>query len=173
MKSVWALTTLLVFAGCSHPVREASSLTGSGEWGSVVNGLKCRVTTDRQYYRLSEPVCVLVEVTNSGIRPISFGWAEVYLSVIQGDKQNPPYFFNTTLHEFPHKTKSGQNATLQPGDVWERTMVIHPWGPTYSSSPSVASPGGMTLEARFVYRQDSSSVGQSVQSAVVTFEVRK
>jgi len=173
MKSVLTFVSLLALVGCSHHVREAGPLTGSGEWGSVANGLKCRVTTDRQDYRISEPVRVLVEVASSGTHPISFGWAEVHLSAIQGDKQKPPYFFSTTLHEFPYKTESGENAALQPGDVWKKTVVIRPWGPTYSSLPSVASPGRMTLEASFVYRPDSSSAGQSVQSSTVTFQARK
>ena len=157
----------------SPTAAEPTVLTGSGEWGSVINGLKCRVTTDKREYRISEPVRVLVEVANAGPHPVTFGRAEIHLSAIQGDRDKFPYFFSTTLHEFPHKTESGNTLTLHPGKVWQKTVVVRPWGPTYGSSPSVASPGVMSIEARFVYRPDSTSAGQSVQSSVTTFEAKE
>ena len=173
MKSVFTLIALVLLVGCVTSRPDASAITGTGDWGPVTNGLKCRVTTCRQEYKLSEPVRVLMEVVNSGTSPVSFGWAEVHLSAIQGDKDKPPYFFSTTMHEFPHKTEAGDLAALQPGTRWEKTIVIRPWGPTRSSSPSVASPGSMTLEGSFVYRPDSSSAGKSVASSAVTFEAKK
>ena len=173
MKSVFTIIIIVLLMGCPISKHELRMITGTGDWGSVTNGLKCRVTTDRQEYRISEPVRVLVEVFNAGSQPVSFGWAEVYLSAIQGDRENPPYFFSTTLHEFSYEAESGGTVTLNPGDVWQQTVVVRPWGPTYSSSPSVASPGTMTIEASFVYRPNSTEAGQSVQSSVTIFEAKK
>ena len=128
------------------------------------------MTTDRQEYRLSEPVRVLVEVVNSGTRPVSFGRAEVHLSARQGS------FGCGITSEFPQKEESGYPVTLQPGSRWEKTIIIHPWGPMLSCLPAVAAPGSMTLEASFVYRPDFSSKGKSVKSvksSVITFEVKE
>ena len=175
MRYPLAIITVALFVGCSPPKHESMEITGTGDWGSVTNGLKCRVTTDKQEYRISEPVSVLVEVTNVGPRPVTFGRAEVQLTAVQGDRKKPPYsyFFSTTLHEFPHKTESGNTLTLHPGKVWQKTVVVRPWGPTLSSSPSVAGPGTMTIEAIFVYGPNSASAGQSAQSSAKAFEVKK
>ena len=173
MKSVLTIITIMLLTGCPVSNHELRVITGTGDWGSVTNGLKCRVTTDKQEYRISEPVRVLIEVFNSGSQPVSFGWAEVHTSVIQGDREKPPYFFSTTMHEFSYEAEPGGSFTLNPGEVWQQTVVIQPWGPTLSSSPSVASSGSMTIEASFVYRPNSTEAGQSVQSSVTTFEAKK
>jgi hypothetical protein len=167
MKSVLTFIALVLLVGCSASSPDTNAIEGTGNWGLVTNGLKCRVTTDRQEYRISEPVRVLVEVVNSGTRAVSFGRAEVWLSAGQGG------FGSGTSHEYPQKEESGYPVTLQPDSRWEKTLIIHPWGPTYSSSPAVAAPGSMTLEAIFVYRPDSSSKAKFVKSSVVTFEAKK
>lgn len=171
MKSALAIVAVALLVGCEARKHKSNEITGTGDWGSVTNGLRCRVTTDKQEYRISEPVRVLVEVTNAGSRSVSFGWAEVWLSAFQGDRG--AHFFSTTMREFPQKTESGGTLTLNPGQVWQETVVVRPWGPTRSSSPSVAGPGMMTIHASFVYRPDSTSAGQSVQSSEKTFEAKE
>ncbi len=171
MKSVLAIITVALLVGCEARKHESKEITGTGDWGSVTNGLRCRVTTDKQEYRISEPVRVLVEVTNAGSRSVSFGWAEVHLSAFQGDRG--AHFFSTTMHEFPQKTESGATLTLNPGEVWQETVVVHPWGPTFGSSPSVAAAGMMKIFAIFVHRPDSASAKQTVQSSEKTFEAKE
>ena len=170
MRTLLAVIAVAAVAGCATPQVSTVAITGSGDWGAESNGLRCRISLDRTEYRISEPVYVLVEVTNSGVRPVSFGWAEVRTHAIQGNRNKPPFFFSTSMHEFPEKGPSGGPFTLAPGQVWRKTVVIRPWGPTRSSIPSVAGPGTMTMDADFLYRPDSSSRGQSVSSSMRSFE---
>ena len=168
--SSMAVVCLVDFASAQT---NAPQIRGTGDWGTVTNGLACRITTDRTEYRISETVSVLVEVKNAGQQPVTFGWAEVHLSAIQADRNKPPYFFSTTEHEFPEKNANGSAFTLAPGNVWSRTVVVKPWGPTHSSIPAVAGPGKMTIEGLFVYRPDASARGQSVSSAAKEFTAKK
>ncbi len=173
MRYLFSGIAIVCLAACATAQTNAPQIKGTGNWGAQTNGLVCRITTDRDEYTISEPVTVLIEVRNSGNQPISFGWAEVHLSAIQGNRDKPPYFFSTTLHEFPEKKPDGSTRTLAPGDLWTRTVVIKPWGPTLSSIPSVASAGKMTIEGSLVYRPDAGARGQSVSSAVKQFTAKK
>jgi hypothetical protein len=173
MRHLLIKIALVCLAGCATAQTNAPEIKGTGDWGAVTNGLACRITTDRDEYTIPEPVTVLVEVRNAGRQPVTFGWAEVHLSAIQGDRANPPYFFSTTMHEFPETQDDGRPRTLGPGEVWTRTVVVKPWGPTMSSIPSVAGPGKMTIDGMFVYRPDASARGQSVSSGVKEFMARR
>lgn len=146
---------------------------GSGDWGAVSNGLKCRVTTDRREYRISEPVHVLVEVANVGGSPVSFGCAEVQLAARQGDRKTPLGFFSGAMREFTEATQNGKPFVLSPDRVWKRAMILYPWGPTFSSNPVVASPGKMSIYGIVAFRPDTSGAGRSVQSSTKTFEAKK
>jgi hypothetical protein len=173
MKYVFIGITFVCLVGCTTLKTNVQQIKGTGDWGAVTNGLSCRITTDRDEYTISEAVTVLVEVMNSGQKPVSFGWAEVHLSVVQGKRDTPLGFFSTTMHEFPEKKADGTPCTLVPGEIWTRTVAIKPWGPTRSSIPSVAGPGIMTIDGMFIYRTDSSSMGQSVRSGIKEFMAKK
>jgi hypothetical protein len=173
VKYLFISGAIACLAGCVAAQTDAPQIKGTGDWGALTNGLACRITTDRDEYTISEPVTVLLEVRNSGQQAITFGWAEVHLSAIQGDRNKPPYFFSTTLHEFPEKKDDGSVRTLVPGDVWTRTVVVKPWGPTHSSIPATAGPGKMTIEGLFVYRPDQSAGGQSLSSGTKEFTAKK
>jgi len=173
MRYLLTSVAMVWLAGCATAQTNTPQIQGTGNWGAETNGLTCRVTTDRGEYTISEPVSVLVGVRNAGRQPVRFGMAEVHLTAIQGDRDKPPYFFSTTLHEFPEKTAPRDVFTLAPGEVCSRTVVVRPWGPTYSSIPAVASPGTMTIEALFVYRPDASSRGKAASSATIQFTAKK
>ncbi len=179
---VFALAVSLAMAG------DKPKVVGHGNWGKEIQGIACRITTDKTDYNIGDKVFTLVEIKNMTDGPIALG-LEPLLEVSKGTLVRQPVevhthftqqhqgtlgYFCTTVAPFPSGTKTeAKIVIIKPGEVYSEVVTRTPWGPSYGCSPSEAQPGRMGLSVTLHQFLTGDLKKTSIKSNEVELTIRR
>ena len=138
-----------------------AAFPGRGEWSEEVQGLSCRITTEKTEYPYGEVVRMLVEIRNKGDKPLTLE-PEPRVGISGNDKNSfpqqpavldmtfsqgkPGYASNHEITFTRGQQSEARALVVECGKTFSEFVEVTPWGLTLSSIPATPQPGKMSLQ---------------------------